>query len=110
MESFGIIHHFNEGGQIGLCTPSYKRKEKVAGKRRAIPCRPPKRHPLLQKEREGCWGPFTLSPRQRSPDPVRGASPPAPPLYVWMSELQPVDNQCHRAIYCTNTILPQSFV
>src|SRR5438874_5813236 len=31
-------------------------------------------------EREGCWVPFTLSPRQRSPDPVRGASPPAPPL------------------------------
>src|SRR6266550_8348956 len=61
------------------------------------------------RERGVGWGPFTLSPRQRSPDPVRGASPPAPPLYVWMSELQPVDNQCHRAIYCTNTILPQSF-
>src|SRR5438874_11007474 len=38
-------------------------------------------------EREGFWGPFTLSPRQRSPDPVRGASPPAPPLDEWMSGL-----------------------
>src|SRR5712691_4112131 len=33
------------------------------------------------RERGVGWGPFTLSPRQRSPDPGRGASPPAPPLY-----------------------------
>src|SRR6266550_5097179 len=36
------------------------------------------------RERGVFWGPFTLSPRQRSPDPVRGASPPAPLLDAWM--------------------------
>src|SRR5436305_10908641 len=37
------------------------------------------------RERGVCWGPFTLSPRQRSPDPGREASPPAPLIYDWMS-------------------------
>src|SRR6266567_6359326 len=31
-------------------------------------------------EREVCWGPFTLSPRQRSPDPGRGLRPLHPHL------------------------------
>src|SRR2546421_4930091 len=34
------------------------------------------------RERGVCWGPFTLSPGQRSPDPGREASPPAPLILV----------------------------